>query len=168
MQLSNEPPKWEDVAGNFYLEFSGELADLYVRSPPLNGWDALLQLVREKSYPTLFIVDGIGGPVPEHYLEIPEVARHNFNVFLEFKVGAATVDVHFFLPDEIEISVHAWEVREAATYEGLCEFIRCLGDRLDRPVIWVEELDPENEFLTYRPTEPHWEYRENRRSTAQP
>jgi len=161
MQLRNEPPKWEDVAGNFDLE-GGELVDLFVRSAPANAWDVVIQIVRENRYPARFAIHGAECPLPASYSAIPEELRRDLAPSMRFKIGSATIKVFFFGKTEIEISVCAWEVRDAATFADLCEFVRRLGDRLDQPVVWVEELDPENEFLTYRPTEPHWEYRENR------
>jgi hypothetical protein len=162
MQPRTQPPDWDEIAGNFDLE-GGELVDLHAPASP-ETWGRLFALLRSQGYPVKFSLGPGGAPLPATYEPILDAKAAGFAPYMEIQIGAMTIHVYNFYDDEMELSIKPREVRGPEDYKALCAFIRRLGDQLQEPAILVQELDPENQFLIYRPADRSWTYLEKRLS----
>jgi hypothetical protein len=161
MQLSDQPPSWSQIVGNFAAE-GGDLVDLYVRHPASRGWDAVLKVICEQHYPNKLWIDSDRVQLPESFAPIRHARLSGSSCYMEFCVGNVRLVGHFFGHDEVELSIKPHQVRGPAEFDPLCEFIKRLGDEVDQPVVLVEEFEPEKPFLTYDPIDRKWQFLESR------
>ncbi len=61
------------------------------------------------------------------------------SVWLRFVTKHLDIKCHFFGPGQIELDVHAGQITEPEVALALFDFVRGLGDAVDRPVHLTDE-----------------------------
>ena len=125
----------------------GSLRDIYVDGTSEKEWDAFLSFLRERGYSLSYSRDGEDASMPSHASE----ALHDASCahLLAIDVSGVTVNCHFFAADEIELDVAPQDIATQEALDGLLDFMRGIGDHLQKDVTLTEESSPEFVWLRY-------------------
>jgi hypothetical protein len=146
---------WSKVSAE--LDHDGSLRDLYVFDISESDGDALLSALSAWSYEVCFLVDGEPAELPDSAGAVFEL-RKRASPILRVDVFGITVCAHFFGSHELELDLDPREVADRDRLASLSEFIRRLGDLLNRPVVLTHENRREHWIARYLPTTTQFSY----------
>jgi hypothetical protein len=131
------------------FEHDGTLRDIYVFGTSLEDWDRFLRFAR-RSYPTEFLVGLEPREMPDDPVSIFEEREHD-PVLLRVFVDGVQLNCHFFWTEEIELDLDPAEVRTPEDGRRVLQFLKQLGDAINRPVVMTPEELPESPYYRYEP-----------------
>jgi hypothetical protein len=140
------------------FEEDGGLLDIYVLGfgTTLDDWGRFVEFVR-RSYPTEFRVAYERREMPNDPSAIFEVGE-NDPVLLAIFVDGVQINCHFFWAEELELDVDPREVRTPEMGRRVLDFLKQLGDALNRSVLLTAESSPEIVIYRYEPHSEGPEY----------
>lgn len=141
--------EWSKVSAE--LAWDGFLRDLYVFETSEADWDAFLSALSSWPYDTSFLIDGEPSELPQSAAVAFQI-RERAAPLLRINVGGIAVCAHFFAPDELELDIDPREVSDPARLAALSEFMRRLGQVLNRSVVLTHENRPEHLIARYVPS----------------
>ncbi|MEM7226408.1 MAG: hypothetical protein AAF495_25775 [Pseudomonadota bacterium] len=126
---------WEEIQED--LKWDGMWRDIYVQEIGAAEWRKLLRALPLWNYELAYSDPTGSAELPGDFPGAEDWACH-----LTVKVGAITLNCHFFLIEEIEFDFDPREVKVQNDWLILYEFLKRLGRLLDRPVIVTYENTP--------------------------
>lgn len=138
--------KWDQA--RTWFEIDGALRDILVRDTVEADWDRLFEAVTEWGYQATWSVGGESIAAPESAsaaLSDPEP------LLFSIQVGPASVNLHFFSVDEIEMDIDPREIQTPSAFEQIQGFISGVGQRLRKPVLLTHEGMHDPAFMVYDP-----------------
>jgi len=141
--------KWGDVREDWVDD--GGLPDVLVQDATSDDWDRVLDVVRDRGWPTRYSVDGDVASMPGNVSPIFEI-RHDKSVRWEVRPHPdVAVNCHFFAIEEIGFDVSPREVVDEETFDAFCEFVTAIGRALGKPVDVTADGAPSDVFMRYEP-----------------
>jgi hypothetical protein len=135
------------------FEEDGSLRDIYVFDTTPEDWGRFLEWAR-RSYPTEFRVGYEPREMPDDLAAILELWR-NDPVLLAIFVDGVQINCHFFRParwpGELELDVDPTEVRTPEQGRLVLDFLKQLGDAMNRTALLTAENSPEIVIYRYEP-----------------
>jgi hypothetical protein len=128
---------WQEIKSEF--EYEGSLLDLYIQQTDSDDWQKALDLIRSSPYRLCYMRDSQEAPLP-HEAKSVLAPRQEASPFLRIGVESLTINCHFFIEEQIEFDVYPPEITTEAHFSYLCQFMRLLGQGLNKSV----DLTPEN------------------------
>lgn len=129
--------EWEEIKTAFDLD--GSLRDLYVFETNMVDWQRLVDFVREGAHHYTFRRDGEVCPLPNRVNAILSRTREA-SFTLSIHLEEIWINAHFFCVEQIELDLDPREVHSEERAKALFEFMRGVGQALNKPV----RLTPEN------------------------
>jgi hypothetical protein len=148
---------WETVAREF--AFDGSWRDIYVFDAGVEGWQSVLDRLRQARYELVYRDAG-------EVRELPAVAADAFPAdgradrTLSVKFEGVLAYAHFFTPDEIEFDVDPGAIGGQKQLDALLAFMRLLSDATNRDAVLTPENCREIVVFRTRPNQSAVEYRE--------
>jgi hypothetical protein len=131
------PPLLTEVPNIWKVD--GSFRDVYVVGTTLEDWKRFIAFA--VSYPCSYEYDGMIASMPE----IEEILNNpDHTHLLSMNVGAALLNCHFFVLNEIEIDIDPKEVKGPLEHDGVLAFAAGLARAVGKPII----ITPENEMET--------------------
>lgn len=138
---------WERIVRRL-TEDDGAVVDVFAEGVGSSGWQALLDLPREKGWVYKYTEDGRHLPVPS-----PQVIRdHRSTVFCAFEfepTPGLSISTAFFDSENIELWFDPRCLTSAADVSSLWSFVRMLGRRLGTTVLVTVSDHPEWVYLRF-------------------
>lgn len=121
----------------FYVD--GSLRDIYILGTTKQDWQKLLAFLRASSYLVEFIVAGKARTLPENIEEVFALVKKHGGMM---RVDERSLALHcyFYTDSEIEFDLDPRAITTEEQLSRLLNFIRAIGNLLNKPVI----LAPEN------------------------
>ncbi|MDR3324308.1 MAG: hypothetical protein LBS89_08925 [Zoogloeaceae bacterium] len=133
---------WVTLKDEIYYE-DGSLRDVVVIDTTPSDWQKLIDFFNE-SCPLEWW--------QSHEKDAPSAHRIDFGAILAcwdkseaaqslatLRVGKVTLNVHFFVADEIELDIDPREFKSMTDHERLLEFLLGISSCLDKPVLLLPE-----------------------------
>jgi hypothetical protein len=138
---------WETCRKEF--EWDGSLRDIYVQTTTIRDWQILVDKLAT-SYKISFQIDGAARPLPATMAEVFAI-RDKASTLLNVEAGNILAACHFFTPDEIEFDIDPRQVASQTELDSLLEFLRFIGDCVNKPVMLTLENGIADPILMYEP-----------------
>ena len=140
---------WDDYKKAF--EFNGTWRDIYITETELKDWKTLLEFLAEGSYPVKFLVNGAEQPLHTNVWQIFQDQKKDLMPLLSIDISGVAITSHFFDQNEIEFDLDPREVTDSSKAEAILDFMKQIGDELDKPVHLTEEDAAEDAWFSYDP-----------------
>lgn len=129
----------------------GSLRDVYMFAAEPKDWRVLVGLAKAAQHK--YLAGGVVVPLPT-----VDAVFHNREVshLLQIQVGAASINCHFFVSDEIELDLDPREVVDQATHDAVLSFIESLSTGTGKEVSLTAENSPESPYLSFSPASRQW------------
>jgi hypothetical protein len=132
------------------FEVDGSLRDLVVLATSLDDWQILFDELRTKNYDLTFVC-GNSHALPQGVDELLLPRRLDDPCpSLSLRLGANTLNCHFYQPDEIEFDIDPRDVTSEDNFLEITDFMRTIGKRLKKDVILAEENQHDLVLIRYR------------------
>ena len=146
---------WSMVKADFGRD--GSLRDLYVYETSIADWEAFLSSLSSWPYEVRFFVNGEESDAPATAADAFRIGAEAA-LTLRVNVKGVSVCTHFFVPEEIELDVDPREIDGPEKLKALSQFIRELGQALDRVVEITHENSPELVIARFLPSTGEFSY----------
>lgn len=127
--------EWEEIKTAF--NWDGSWRDLYVFETTPDDWQRLVDFVRKSVHPHTFQRGPEVCALPAH---VNVLFEKDAGALLSIHLGGITLNAHFFCVEQIELDLDPREVQSEERAKALFEFMRGVGQALNKPV----RLTPEN------------------------
>lgn len=117
----------------------GSLRDIYVLGTTQEDWQKLLDFLHTGLYAVSFLVAGEQRPLPTHIEEAFSLI-HSSGGMLRLDGDQLVLHCYFYTVGEIEFDLDPWTINSEERLSRLLDFMRTIGNLLNKPVI----LSPEN------------------------
>lgn len=121
------------------LYIDGSLRDIYVLGTTLEDWQKLLDFLHTGLYAVSFLVAGEQRPLPTRIEEI-FLLIHSSGGMMRIDGDQLALHCYFYTDEEIEFDLDPRTINSEELLSRLLDFIRAIGNLLNKPVI----LTPEN------------------------
>jgi len=129
----------------------GSLRDVYVSGAEPKDWAVLFDLAMAAQ--CRYLADGVVAPLPT----VDAIFRdRDVSHLLQIQAGRASVNCHFFIPDEIELDIDPREVVDDATHDAILSLLESLSCGTDKCVSLTAEDSPESPYLSFSPVSRQW------------
>lgn len=132
-------------------EPDGSLRDVYVHDTDEADWQRVVDLVTSRDWAMSYAEDGSLIAMPVSVGEIFEHSTQRAILWQIEPAGGIRVNCHFFHPAEIEFDLDPSEVVDQAALHVVCDFVRLIGDVVQKPVVISDENAPDAVILSYDP-----------------
>lgn len=141
------------------FEWDGSLRDIYVLNASIEDWGTFVHALPSMSYRTEFLIDDEAAILPATTMALFE-RRADHTPLLRLYAGPVMLCCHFFSDQELEFDLDPREVHGISEFRKVLDFMRTLGEVLDKPVILTPENEREHPLITYDPRCDHFEWHE--------
>jgi hypothetical protein len=144
--------RWDDVREIFVREGHGTL--FRVVDTTASSWQAVLDLVRSRRWRHDYEEEGAAVPMPERATDILDRAEDANPALWVWPNSVLLAVFDPVCAQEVEFSIDLLQVQGQQRFDLLCEFLRTIGQLLDRPVIMArddDDSDTDVAYLAYRP-----------------
>jgi FAD/FMN-containing dehydrogenase len=140
---------WDDYKKAF--EFDGTWRDIYVPETELKDWKTLLEFLAEGHFPVRFLVNDTEQPLHTNVWQIFQDKKQDRIPLLWIDVAGVMLACHFFEQNEIEFDLDPREVTGEKHAQALLDFMKQIGDELDKNIFLTEEDAAEDIWFSYDP-----------------
>ena len=138
---------WQNVKPEF--KGDGSLRDIYVTPADMEDWRRFYRLL--KDFPGgEFSVDEVPS-IPPSTVEDVFALRPTSHPMFRVSVGGVLVVIHFFNTEELEADFVPNEVVSEDKFVALLEFVRQVGNAVQKPVLITPENCRSHPFIIYSP-----------------
>jgi len=132
-------------------ECDGSLRDIYIDKTDMHDWSALLDVARCNPY--VYTFDGVPRELPS-----PQsiFANRDGGHLLTVNIGNASINCHFFIPEEIELDIDPRQVTGLATHELILNFLAELSSKVGKDISITAENSPEAVYRRFSPASASW------------
>jgi hypothetical protein len=139
------------IEPNELWECDGSLRDVYIDRTDMSDWCALIEVAGRHPYTYSF--DGVPGELPTpHSIFANRTGSH----LLAVNVGNASINCHFFVPEEIELDIDPRQVTDLATHELVLKLLAELSSEIGKDLSITAENSPDAKYLLFTPTTASW------------
>jgi hypothetical protein len=132
-------------------EHDGSLRDIYIVGVSPEDWAFLFQTAAD--YGCRYSYQGQEMPLPS----AAQIFSDRDGVhLLTIIVGSATVNCHFFVPEEIELDIDPREVIDAADHSEVLEFMEALAMETMKVISLTAENSQDAPYLSFNPASRSW------------
>ncbi len=128
----------------------GSLRDIYIYDVNLNDWNCLIKLLKDH-----YILKCEEKSIPDSIYEIISIYNERAFLLNVFIGEGITANCHFYVSEEepspIELDLDPREFQSADEMAKVLEFMRLLGEGLNKKVFLTEENTENSVLLTYSP-----------------
>lgn len=143
------------------FEQDGSLRDIYILNTTVDDWQRLLDFLHFYAYPTEFYI--------ERDKQIKLTTRScdlfddemQISRLIKIRLGKLTLHSHCFTKSEIEFDLDPREVNDEEIAHEVWEFMKNLGEYMNRPVRLTPENDSQLVLIEYRTNKNFWAIGEN-------
>ncbi|RYZ86761.1 MAG: hypothetical protein EOP06_13895 [Proteobacteria bacterium] len=132
-------------------ECDGSLRDVYIDKTDMRDWSALFEVARRNPYAYTFAGAPRELPSPQSIFD-----NRDGSHLLMVNIGNASINCHFFIPEEIELDIDPRQVTDPATHELILNFLAELSSRVGKELFITAENSPEAVYLRFSPAPASW------------
>jgi hypothetical protein len=150
---------WQDYQTEF--DFDGSWRDIYVFDTSIHNWQTVIDFLRSSSYEISYTFNSDELELPSRVEDIFEswnISRNISSVCLSVSVASVILNCHFFSQEQIEFDIDPREIKSELHAKAVFEFMRQVGQLLDKEVILTHENEEDNPIFKVVPKAEQIQY----------
>jgi hypothetical protein len=141
--------RWEDVAAWLDPETNGRLPDASITGVSLAGWQAVLDLIRDRGWPHEYSVDQERAPLPRLAADL--ISDEGYPQIRVWPVPLIQIIFRMYTPADIDFDVDLRELQGQQRLDDFGDFLLTLGRALSSRVVLCAEGYPRVPLMAYEP-----------------
>ncbi|WP_434094627.1 hypothetical protein [Streptomyces hyaluromycini] len=129
---------WDDVKNFFNPDVMGPLPDVSVADTSIDDWQAVLDLVRSRGWACEYSEDGAVLRLPRAGVMLARGIEASVTLSV-WPVPGVLAIFRPYAADSIDFDVDLRELQGQVQLNVLCGFLRAIGRRLSKPVLFAPE-----------------------------
>lgn len=154
--MSQAKKQWKSFAGEF--RHDGTLRDIYILDVQLDHWEKAAGFIIRRGYRIRFAGAWTQTTFPADIARLFPTGPDSVLTTLFIDVSGASINCHFFSPDEIEFDLDPREIVDPSNLEAVFEFMHGLANAVGKDVVLTPENMPETAIFRCRPGVRRVEY----------
>jgi hypothetical protein len=138
--------EWDEIRDELIAD--GMTMDIYIKDVMLDDWRIFINFVTNK-YKTKFTSIEKDPKLPE-YIDASFFDLEK-GQGLSIEIGSVWLECYFYTPLEIELFFDPEDIASEIDLESILEFMRSIGDKLEKCVLLTPENLPEKPIFKYKP-----------------